>query len=102
MASPGKEPGSPSDPHHHHHVSISALRSKFETLAHDTRDYVSKSRPVSPRPPAPAPAGPVTDVTHSASASIDPSPVDVPPVEPAPHDESVRCRLPKAAFLWLT
>lgn len=96
MASPDKEPGSPSDHHHHHHVSISALRSKFETLAHDTRDYVSKSRPVSPRPPAPA--GHAAEATHSAPASTNPSLVDVPPVDPAPRDESVR-RLPFTAVL---
>lgn len=90
MASPGNDSGSPSDYHHHHHVSISALRSKFETLAHDTRDKVTKSRPVSPRPPAPAPADPVAEATHSAPASIDPTLIDLPAVEPAPQDEGVR------------
>lgn len=93
MTGSDKEPGSPSDHHHHHHVSISALRNKFETLAHDTRDYVSKSRPVSPRPPA----TPAAD--HSAEATaphaVDPPLADEPPVA---QDDSVR-RLPPAAAL---
>lgn len=79
--------GSPSD-HHHHHVSISALRNKFETLAHDTRDYVSKSRPVTPKiPPPPKAPGSVLEAIHSAPASIDPTIVDVPKVGSAPKDE---------------
>lgn len=87
----GADPASPPDDGHHHRVSISALRNKFESLAHDTREHISKSRPVSPRPPAAPPADTLPAEAHSAPASIYPSPVDTPALESAaPTDESVR------------